>query len=567
MTREDPLVGKQLANFKILRLLGSGGMARVYYGLDVTLQRPVAIKVIHEHFRRRKAYIERFLSEARLVASWRHKNIAQIYYADDDDGLFYFIMEYIDGMDLKQILAGYAAEGELMSHDDVMLVGRGAAEALDYAHERGVVHRDVKPANVIIDRSGNVYLTDFGLAVDVDRDTLEQVFGTAHYISPEQARSSSAVQPQSDIYSLGVMLYEMLTGVVPFDDSSPLVVAMNHLNRAPPRPRSVNPNLSATTEAILRKALEKDPRERFQRAGDLLDHLEDALTSRRGGAAPLLPLPPIPSTVQRAGSTNISQKSIADRIATRPKDPLTTPRLARETRPLPGPQPRKVLGVPWTWWGIGSILLLLFAALVAGIFLPPDDRRLPLAVALDTATATLLPATSTLVEPPAATSTQASTAVPTLVPTGLPTQTQPAPTSTIAFPGGELFQLIYDQTSFYLFNASLEPRLIRPIAFQRIGGTSSNQFDGNEWARYNTIIRPDTCMTITINEFEEHLHPERCRRIYEAIRTAPVGDAFIFWTPQAGSTHFRVLWDGQEIGRCEIQAGECALFLPPENGE
>jgi serine/threonine protein kinase len=205
------LIGRQLANYRIERLIGSGGMAQVYYGWDVKLERPVAIKVIDARYRDDPAYAERFVREARAVATWRHENIVQIYYADDEDGLYYFAMEYIDGMDLGRLLAQYADDGEWMAYEDVLLVGRAVASALDYAHQKGVIHRDVKPSNVMVTSKGRVALTDFGLAMDVYRGTLGEAFGSPHYISPEQARSSANAVPQSDLYSLGVMLYEMLT--------------------------------------------------------------------------------------------------------------------------------------------------------------------------------------------------------------------------------------------------------------------------------------------------------------------------------------------------------------------
>jgi serine/threonine protein kinase len=206
---DDPLIGRQLANFRVERLLGQGGMAQVYFGHDVKLQRPVAIKVIDARFRGSVSYAERFVREARTIALWRHENILQVYYADEEDGLYYYAMEYIDGPDLAQLLADYTSAGELMPHEDVLRIGHAVAGALDYAHSQGVIHRDVKPSNVMVASDGRVVLTDFGLALDVAQGTVGEVFGTPHYIAPEQARRSSDAVPQSDIYAWGVVLYEM----------------------------------------------------------------------------------------------------------------------------------------------------------------------------------------------------------------------------------------------------------------------------------------------------------------------------------------------------------------------
>jgi len=252
-------------------------MAQVYYGVDVKLKRPVAIKVIDARYRDNPAYAQRFVREAQTVATWRHANIIQIYYADDDGQLYYFVMEYIDGVDLGKLMSQHANRGELMPYEEVLRIGCAVADALDYAHQRGVIHRDVKPANVMIANDGRVVLTDFGLVLNIEQGSLGEVFGSSHYIAPEQARRSTDAAPQSDLYALGVILYEMLTGKVPFDDPSPTTVALQHLTLEPPPPQKINPNLGAQIEAVLLKALSKSPHERYQTGRALMDTLEKAI--------------------------------------------------------------------------------------------------------------------------------------------------------------------------------------------------------------------------------------------------------------------------------------------------
>ncbi|MBA3471466.1 MAG: protein kinase, partial [Herpetosiphonaceae bacterium] len=308
---DDPLIGQQLANFRVDRVLGRGGMGQIYIGQDVKLERPVAIKVIDTRFRANPSYAERFVREARAVATWRHDSIIQIFYADDTDGLYYFVMEYIAGKDLSQILAAHTANHTLLPHGAVLQIGRAIASALDYAHSKGVIHRDVKPSNVMVAEDQRVVLMDFGLALDMQAGSAGEVFGTAHYIAPEQARRSADAVPQSDLYALGVLLYEMLTGAVPFDDPSATSVALQHLTQAPPLPRQINPKLSPQIEAVLLKALSKAPTERYQTGAELIAALEAAMQLAKPGTGSLAqPGPPSAAPPASGPPTSESQPSL-----------------------------------------------------------------------------------------------------------------------------------------------------------------------------------------------------------------------------------------------------------------
>jgi eukaryotic-like serine/threonine-protein kinase len=234
----DALIGTQLANFYIEYALGRGGMAMVYYATDVKLDRPVAVKVIDAQLQGNPAYAKRFVDEAKIVASWRHENIVQVYYADNEGDLYFFAMEYISGASLEDLLENYVQKVELMPQADVIRIGRAIASALDYAHKNGVIHRDIKPSNVMISMDDRVILTDFGLALDTAQGTMGEVFGTPHYIAPEQALHSAKAVPASDLYSLGIVLYQLLTGFLPFDDDSATSIALQHVSTPPPSPRS-----------------------------------------------------------------------------------------------------------------------------------------------------------------------------------------------------------------------------------------------------------------------------------------------------------------------------------------
>src|SRR5512133_278260 len=189
-----------------------------------------------------------------------------------------------------------------------MWMGAAVASALDYAYKKGIIHRDIKPSNILLSKDGRVVLSDFGLALDMQEGSSGEAFGTPHYISPEQARRSTDAVPESDLYSLGVMLYEMLTGVVPFDDASPTNVALQHITQPPPPPRSINPQLSVETENVLLTALSKKPKERYSSGAELINALEKALSSTKASEQRVLPLPPMPAAIVAGKSRGVTQR-------------------------------------------------------------------------------------------------------------------------------------------------------------------------------------------------------------------------------------------------------------------
>ncbi len=214
-------------------------------------------------------------------------------------------------------MALYIEEGGLMPIADVLRIGNAVANALDYAHQEGVIHRDIKPSNIMISKDGRVLLGDFGMALEVRDGSMGSIFGTPHYISPEQARRSADAVPQSDLYSLGVILYEILTGITPFNDPSPASIALQHISEAPPMPRSINPEISPAVEAVLLQALEKNPKDRFQSGAKLMAALDEAI--HPGGSTAVLPLPPLPVGVPTIKRSSTPMEQIAKRNATKGK--------------------------------------------------------------------------------------------------------------------------------------------------------------------------------------------------------------------------------------------------------
>src|SRR5690606_22958287 len=197
----------------------------VYRALDIKLNRYAALKVMGQASHKKEdSYRKRFDREAQAIAKLKHPNIVAIYRFNDVNNIYYMAMEYVDGADLRWVLRDYSADGEFIDYATLIKIMEQISKALDYAHRHGVIHRDIKPSNIMISRSGNAILTDFGLALDVQEGTGGEIFGSPHYIAPEQAVSSAQAVPQTDFYSLGVILFEMLTGSIPFDVGSALQI-------------------------------------------------------------------------------------------------------------------------------------------------------------------------------------------------------------------------------------------------------------------------------------------------------------------------------------------------------
>ncbi|MBI5957449.1 MAG: protein kinase [Chloroflexi bacterium] len=279
MAADDTLIGKKLGDYTIQSLLGRGGMSRVYRGYDENLDRLAAIKVISGDFvtTTEEEYTRRFQSEARAVARLRHPNIVGIYQFGRSEGIYYMAQVFLEGKDLRGLLKDYGERYQRMPPEEILQIAHDVANALDYAHEQGVIHRDIKPSNIMLEKkTGRAILMDFGLALSVQEGTSGDTFGSAHYIAPEQAISSAKSVAQSDLYSLGIVLYEMIAGRVPFDDPSVMSVALKHLNEIPPPPSMYNPDLSPAVEQVIMRVLEKDPHRRYSTGQELVQALEQA---------------------------------------------------------------------------------------------------------------------------------------------------------------------------------------------------------------------------------------------------------------------------------------------------
>jgi len=319
--------------------LGRGGMATVFKGTDTVLGRPVAVKVLSPQYAGDADFVTRFRREAQSAARLNHPNLVSVYDTGTDDGIHFIVMEYVDA----KTLADYLAGGGRIMPERAIEIAEAVCDALSMAHAHGIIHRDIKPANIMITSKGDVKVTDFGIArVISGADTIAQtaaVLGTASYLSPEQAQSQP-VDQRSDIYSLGVVLYEMVTGRPPFSGDSPVMVASKHVLEQPTPPSKLNSDVSPALEAVIMKAMSKNPDNRYQDADELRVDLERVRLGQAVQATPLLP-----------------ESARTQRIAAAGPPTAVLPPVA------PGDGERR------RWWIPALIVLLILAVLGGGLYL------------------------------------------------------------------------------------------------------------------------------------------------------------------------------------------------------
>jgi serine/threonine-protein kinase len=333
--------------YMIVRKLGAGGMADVYLAEDQELGRRVAIKILNDRHANDNQFIERFRREAKNAAALNHPNIVSIYDRGEAEDTYYIAMEYLDGRTLKELVVGRGPAPVNVAVE----YARQILSALRFAHRHGIVHRDIKPHNVLVDREGRVKVTDFGIARAGTSQMTEagSIVGTAQYLSPEQARGAE-VDQRSDLYSLGIVLYELLTGQTPFDGDTPVEIAMKHLSATPRPPSQIRRDVQRDLDMVVMRALAKDPEARYQSAEEMEADLERVLR----GAAVAATTTDSATQLMRAPAGVVATDTAATMIA--PRGAVVQDEVVEE----------EDRHRPWWPWLIAALFVI--AAAIAGIF-------------------------------------------------------------------------------------------------------------------------------------------------------------------------------------------------------
>ena len=460
----DNLIGQHLGPYRIVERIGEGGMAQVYKAYQPALDRYVAVKVLPPIHAKQPGFSERFLREAKAIANLNHPNILPVYDSGQEQGYSFLVMRYVHGArTLREVMAQPLSLPQIADW-----IGQVAA-ALDHAHRQGVIHRDVKPSNVLIDDNWAL-LTDFGLAKMTEASAkltgTGVGVGTPAYMSPEQGQGGE-VDPRTDIYSLGVILFEMLTGQVPHDAETPLAIILKRITEPLPLPKTLNPDIPPAVEQVVLRALDVDPEDRFRTAGELAAALKQAVAEMDDGSvAPTLSSPAVPPLTTYPGATSV------------------------ETAP-PAPSKPKRAWLPWLLLAVVSCAAL---TLVAGglalyaVLLARPAEGTATATAVGQAARTVTPTPSFTVIP---TSTSTPTPVPAHTPARPPTLTfAPAPSPT---PTARVIEMVEKDLGVVLYSQAPKTWTIDvPADFTKVevavygaGKDETNQYGG--WKAYLQI--------------------------------------------------------------------------------
>lgn len=575
---DDPLISRQLDEYRLETLLGQGGMARVYRAVDVRLRRYAALKVIDTPYQADPEYLARFEKEAQAIARLDHPHIVHLYRYGEADGMLYMAMQYVEGSDLGRVLQTYEQNGERMPPTEASRIIREVCQALDYAHSEGVIHRDIKPSNIILDAKGRAILADFGLVLFTQTGTVGNVYGTPQYMAPEQIISSAGAIPQSDLYAVGVILYRMFTGVLPFEGSDLVDLAMRHMSEPPRPPRQLRPELGSAVETVILRALAKDAKDRYSTGDALAGALEQALMA---ATKPIVIPANTMSVIERVTLSMDELPPIPSAVlpGLHPTPPVLapTPGVIGVRQDVPNTtQPTADGNILWTrnkWvWGVGVgfvVLILLVAGLFLrnGRFASPTRTPTEQAMMVHTpSTPSTPPQTQEATQAPISELTTVEATPPTVlaptvdsndvwlplvvapnhIPVTPPVATPfPSPTTAVIVPDVVAQTLLIDEDgpTLYLLNPGQQPIVLTGLQLVMNGR------NGDTLAAWNLeSLDPGTCLLVFKSSNQERI-PEVCERV---VRGVVIFD----W-----KNDFTVLYGETAVAECQIKNDSCIVTL------
>jgi len=566
----NSLIGKKLGDYRIESKLASGGMAHVFIGIDEKLGRKAAVKVLTPDFSSADDTMTlRFEREARAVAQLEHDNIIPIYQFGDYEGMYFLAMRFIDGGDLSDEMATLARQKAKIEPERLVFILTQVASALDYAHERGIVHRDVKPSNIMLSSNDKAFLTDFGLVLweSVDK-TMGTAFGTPRYISPEQATDSQTAVPQSDVYSLAVIIYELLTGHMLYTGNTPMEMAIAHITETPTPPTQYNADIPYEVEAEILRALSKSPEDRHPTATSFIQAIKEAYETAKDA----------PKTLPMVVTQKKPEDPEPEYLTKNLEHPRVQPRtqVLPQEKQVPAAQPPE----PTSRSPLVLIVLVVILLLAAGggfVLLSggvnTDDAE-PTAVAAvditEEATAAVIPEltdeptdaptdepTDAPTDEPTDAPTDEPTDEPTDAPTDEPTDTPtdeptdaPATALTVGSStgnGGGAITLLYNDRALVLQNNGGLPVDIGGIGF--VGGTDDPD-DSFRTGALGTTLAAGQCVAIVSTATGSVSIPAEWA--CDPVRETSIATQVLFWRAEsAADEQFRVQDGEREIITCD----------------
>jgi serine/threonine protein kinase len=500
---------QSFARFKIVDEIGIGGMSLVYQAYDPTADRSVAIKILPPEYIHDLGLRANFEQEARLISGLEHESIVPVLEYGAFEGQPYLVMPFMP----KGSLAERLVQGPLSPQDTARILER-LADALDYTHRQGVVHRDLKPSNVLFDEGGEAFLADFGIALQ-NRENwsgMGVVRGSPEYLSPEQALRNESIDGRSDVYSLGVIVYEMLCGVKPFRGDAPMVVVLKQIHDEPPLLRSIDADIPAALEQVVLRAMAKDAGDRYQSAGDFSSAFQQAIENPSTSAASQdLGLPEVPEDNFELVGQAVQPQFL----------PAVEPAPSRDSEDPAGEvEPEQAFLPGWRWSYILALGIVLWAGALFGVASAAVVHR-----------------------------AQAS------VPSNL--------------------QVVIDKDGVSVTNISQAPVDISGLSFRRLSesGDVVARFQASQWERLPDpgkgvlqagacyqLLEPDSG-SLAFATGTPQPRPSECQELVGWLSVEKPD--WVFWSPQGGMTTFQVVQDGKIVKTCPVQERQCEFYLSP----